>query len=154
MKSEGKICIGVTNPRNNVMYKTEFVVINEGCIPFLGNHTLQDMQLMEWKDENILPVGQYVPLIKEQIFTEFSEDFYGTWKFEGKYHLVVDESVEPVVHPPMKVPVVLKPLLKKELSLLEAMNIITPVSEPTPRVSSCLMVVKPNEVRICIDPRT
>ena len=153
MKSKGKICIDVTNPKNNVTYQTEFVVINEDCVPLLGNRTLQDMQLMEWKDENILSVGQYVPLSKEQIFTEFPEVFHGTGKFEGKYHLVVDEGVEPVVHPPRKVPVALKPLLKKEPSRLEAMNIIAPVSEPTPWVSSCLMVVKPNKVRICIDPK-
>ncbi|XP_062596409.1 uncharacterized protein K02A2.6-like [Saccostrea cucullata] len=33
------------------------------------------------------------------------------------------------------------------------MNIITPVSEPIAWVSSCLMVVKANKVRICIDPK-
>jgi hypothetical protein len=51
------------------------------------------------------------------------------------------------------VPVALKTLLKAEITRLQEMNIIAPVSEPISWVSSCLMVVKPKKVRICIDPK-
>lgn len=74
-------------------------------------------------------------------------------RLEGKYHFVLDENVQPVVHPPRKGPIAIKAHLKAELDRLQKINIITPVSEPMPWVSSCLMVVKPNKIRICIDPK-
>ena len=77
----------------------------------------------------------------------------GIGRLEGDYHLVVDKSIPPVVHPPRKVPIGMKAQLKGEFDRLEKLNIITQVIESTPWVSSCLMVVKPNKLRICIDPK-
>ncbi|XP_062572691.1 uncharacterized protein K02A2.6-like [Saccostrea cucullata] len=151
----GKVHLQVTNPRNGTSYDTEFVVIKEDCMPLLGNKTLQHMELLNWRKENILSVRQLLPspLSKKQLFAEYPDVFEGLGRLAGKYHLVLDENIQPVVHPPRKVPIALKPLLKAELDRLQEMKIITPVSEPTPWVSSCLMVVKPNKVRICIDPK-
>ena len=62
---------------------------------------------------------------------------------DGDYHFVDDKSIPPVDNPPRKFPIALKVHLKGELDPLE----------PTPWVASCLMVVKPNKLRICIDPK-
>ena len=133
--------------------KADFVVIKKYCIPLLGNHTFQDMNLLHWNCENILAISNYTPITKEQLLAEYKPVFDGIGRLEGDYHLVVDNSIPPVVHPPRKVPIALKAQLKGELDRLEKLNIITQVSEPTPWVSSCLMVVKPNKLRICIDPK-
>jgi hypothetical protein len=51
---------------------------------------------------------------------------------QGKYHLELDENATPIVHPPRKVPVAIKERLRNELERLTKMDIIKPVSTPTP----------------------
>ena len=66
----------------------------------------------------------------------------------------IEEGVVPVVHPPRRVPVALKSLLKDELRKLQEMKIIVPITGPTPWVSSMVTVKKPNgQLRICLDPK-
>ena len=71
---------------------------------------------------------------------------------QGKYHLELDENAAPIVHPPRKVPVAIKRRRRNELERLTKIDIIKPVSTPTPWVSSLVAVVKPGKLRICIDP--
>ena len=56
-------------------------------------------------------------------------------------------------HPPHRVPVALKDRLKKELDGMVEEGILTPVNQPTDWVSSMVTVLKPNKLRICIDPK-
>lgn len=137
------------------MHREKNPVIKEDCMPLIGNKSLQHMELLNWREENILDVRQLstTPLSKKQLFEEYPDDFEGGGRLEEKYHLVHDENVQPVVHPLRKVPIALKAQLKAELDILQKINIITHVSEPTIWVSSCLMVVKPNKIRIFIDPK-
>lgn len=148
----GKTQLQVTNPKNGTAYNIEFVVIEEDCTPLLGNRSLQAMELMNWEKENILCVKHNLPapLSKKQLFMDYPDVFEGVGRLKELYHLVLDENAQPVAHAPRKVPVALKPLLKAKLTRLQEMNIFASVSEPTSWVSSCLMVVKPNKVRICI----
>ena len=55
----------------------------------------------------------------------------------GEYHIVTDDAVPPVVHPPRRVPVALRNHIKEKLDEMVAM----------------LVIVKPNKLRICLDPR-
>ena len=49
-------------------------------------------------------------------------------------------------------PLALKTALKEELDRLESLQILTPVSEPTPWVSSMVIVKKPNgNIIVCLD---
>ena len=75
---------------------------------------------------------------------QFPYVFQGTGKLSEPYHLQIDPSAKPVVHPTRKVPLALKTALKEELDLLESLQILTPVSEPTPWVSNMVIVKKPN----------
>jgi hypothetical protein len=71
----------------------------------------------------------------------------------GEYNIHLDETVKPVVHPPRAVPVALREQVKLELDRLEKANVIAKVTEPTPWVSSLVVVKKKNDaVRLCIDP--
>ena len=71
----------------------------------------------------------------------------------GEYHIKIDESVHPVVHPPRTLPVAIRDQVRKELEHLENCGILAKVTEPTDWVNSMVAVRKKNgRVRICIDP--
>ena len=59
----------------------------------------------------------------------------------------------PVVHPPRLVHVALRNQIQEKLDEMVASDVITPVNEPTEWVSSMLVIVKPNKLHICLEPR-
>ncbi|PIK48458.1 hypothetical protein BSL78_14706 [Apostichopus japonicus] len=72
----------------------------------------------------------------------------------GKVHLETDPAITPVVIPPRRVPVAIKPMLKAELKRLEELNVIQKVTKPTDWVSSLVSVTKSSgKLRVCIDPQ-
>ena len=72
----------------------------------------------------------------------------------GTVHLEVEQGATPVVAPPRRVPTSLKEKLRKELDRLQQLEVIAPIDEPTPWVSSLAVAVKKSgALRICIDPR-
>ena len=65
-----------------------------------------------------------------------------------------DETVKPVVHAPRKVTVATRDTVEKELTRTVGEGVLAKVTQPTPWVSSLMIVPKPNgTLRICIDPR-
>ena len=58
-----------------------------------------------------------------------------------------------MVHPPRKVPVYLKEKIKEELHRMEKPKLVVKQKEPSDWVNSMVAVIKPNKLRICIDPR-
>ena len=74
--------------------------------------------------------------------------FQGAGKLQGQYKLEIEENAKPVIHPPIRVPVTLKERLKQSLGIIER------VTEPSPWVSSLVVVQKPNgQIRVCLDPK-
>ena len=72
----------------------------------------------------------------------------------GTVHLEVKQGATSIVAPPCHVLTSLKKKLKTELDRLQQLEVIAPISEPTPWVSSPSVAVKKSGVlRICIDPR-
>ena len=90
---------------------------------------------------------------QSDLLAEYKDVFEGLGDLPGEYHIVTDEAVKPLIHPPRRVPVSLREQIKAKLDEMVQRDIITPVTEPTPWVSSMLVVVKPDKLRICIDPR-
>jgi len=81
-------------------------------------------------------------------------------------HLEVDTSVPPVVRPPRIIPVAMLEPAREKLKEMEEAGIIVKEDEPTPWVSSMLVIDErkvndkrkdtppsKDDVRICIDPR-
>lgn len=87
------------------------------------------------------------------LLEEYKDVFGGLGDLPGEYHIVTDDTVPPVVHPPRRVPVALRDQIKEKLDEMVASDILAPVTEPTEWVSSMLVIVKPNKLRICLDPR-
>ena len=109
--------------------------------------------------QNVMTVNTEVqrasqgPLSMEEVLKEYSDVFQGTGKLKGQYKLEIEENAKPVVHLPRRVPVALKGKLKRELERLQSLGIIEKVIEPTPWVSSLVIVQKPNgQIRVCLDP--
>ena len=91
--------------------------------------------------------------LDQSILVEYPDLFQGLGCLPGEHTIKLDPSVPPVVHPPRKVPVSLKEKIKDELDRMEKAGVIVRQTEPTDWVNSMVAVVKPNKIRICIDPR-
>ena len=92
-------------------------------------------------------------IIDDNILTEYADVFEGLGCLADPYHIEIDPTAQPVVHPPCKVPVTLREPLRLELKRMVEEYILAPVSKATDWLSSMVTVVKPNKLRICIDPK-
>ena len=90
---------------------------------------------------------------ENSVLVEYNDVFEGLGCLQGDYHIDIDKSVLPVQHAPRRTPVALKKRLKQKIDEMEKKGIIAKVDEPTAWISSLVTVVKPNKVRVCIDPR-
>lgn len=91
---------------------------------------------------------------KESVLSEYSDVFKGIGNLPGECKIHIDSAIEPVVHPPRRVPVAIRERLKTELDRMESLNIIAKVSEPTDWVNSLVVVEKSSgNLRVCLDPQ-
>ena len=137
---------------NGKKYKVEFEILDQDVPSILGLPTAIELNLIKC-----------IYTVEEQTTPDNNGEFYGKYKdvFDGLgcvsdvlYHIDVDPSCQPVIHPPRQVPVMLRPKIQQELDRMESLDVIEKVSTPTPWVNSMVTIVKPNgKLRICIDPR-
>ena len=66
---------------------------------------------------------------------------------------MVDKNVTPVKHSPRCVPKALRKDVKKKNIEVQEKGIIKKAKEPSEWISSMVVVVKPNKIRICLDPQ-
>lgn len=175
-KPRGQCTLKMINPKNQRKYKAQFIIIDsEFAAPLLGNTSIQKMNLIEVKQENIASQSDIgcktvlhsnsnvhvnsvdncttETLTEKQLLAEYGDVFTGDGLLKGDYHLDIEPNSKPIIHPPRRVPVAIRNELKSELDRLTESNIIIPVTTPTPWVSSLVTVVKPGKLRICLDPK-
>ncbi|CAC5411697.1 unnamed protein product [Mytilus coruscus] len=76
------------------------------------------------------------------------------YESEGYHHIELDKSINPVIHPPRRVPIALQERLKSERERMEKLGIVEKVEHPTEWVSSIVIVEKTDgKLRICLDPK-
>ncbi|KAJ8046373.1 hypothetical protein HOLleu_05023 [Holothuria leucospilota] len=80
----------------------------------------------------------------EEVFSKSEDVFKGEGQIPGIIHLTTDPSVPPIVAPPQRVPVAMKPKLQTELARLEGMNITEKAVEPSDWVSNLVIIMKTN----------
>lgn len=129
----------------------QFNITEDDRTPLLSYRTCLDLGLVTINDCD--GSSHRVCTATGDLLHEFSDVFEGLGGLPGEYHIVTDETVPPVVHPPRRVPVALRNQIKDKLDDLVASDILAPVTKPTAWVSSMLVVAKPNRLRICLDPR-
>jgi len=88
--------------------------------------------------------------------TEFKDVFGGSFPGMHKIQLKPDiEVIEPVIHPPRKIPKALQDKLERELKSMEEVQVIVKVTGPTDWVNSIATPEKQRTgaLRVCLDPR-
>ena len=165
----GVVNLKVRNPKNDKEYTIPFNVIQGArSMPLLGAYTSQVMGLIKVKYHNIASTEidlepdecEYVQTMthdsgvtKEDIISTHSEVFAGYGCMPGLVHLEARDDVTPVVMPPRRVPLSVRPKLKAELQRLENLGVIKKVECTTDWVSSLCVTEKPSgKIRVCIDP--
>ena len=123
-----------------------------GVVTYLDNDQLRKPNT---GDAPVFAVMDTGPLSVEQLKAKHPEVFGpGVGRLEGKYRIVLDNNTPPVQHPPRRVPVPLREALKDTLDDLVQQDILAPVQQPTPWISSIVIVPKKDgKPRICLDPK-
>ena len=132
-------------------YSLEFCVVNKPVQAILGLRACEEMKLIQRIEEM-----SETSVKAECEFFNVYEDVFSTSSvgcLPVTHHIEIDRNVKPVVHAPRKVPAALRPKIQEELNRMEKLDVITPVTTPTEWVSSLVTVVKPNKIRLCIDPK-
>ena len=123
------------------------LVDNEDIRPILGRKACIGMNIIQYTDNDAISK----PRTDAPVFEVFSEE---VGQLDGEYRIKIDSTVNPVQHAPRRVPVALRNRLKSELDKMVEQEIISPVTTPTPWVSSLVVVSKPNgKLRLCLDPK-
>ena len=156
---EGKATVYVSRKGN--AHKIEVnVVRGHGYEPILSKQTMLEMNLIKILDSDRDPRVNVLKSDTEPLLEEYEDVFEGLGKLDGQYHIVTDESIRPVVHPPRRLLVAMTERVQRKLEEMVAANIIEQVDHPTDWVSSMLVVTKPSteaegetKLRICLDPR-
>jgi hypothetical protein len=138
-------CVARINVKNKT-YPAQFIIVPTDSYPIIGLKTCEQLNLIK----RVISITDVVP-----DFTEEYQDVFGDIGcLHGEYHIKVDPSIPPVVHPPRRVPFALKDKLRAELERMERLEIIEKVNRPTDWVNSIVIVEKPSgDLRICLDPR-
>ena len=144
--------LGVATVRlrhKNRTYNTEFFVIDGNTPTLLGLPTCQQLDILRCVDV-VNDATKHMP----DILNEYADVFTGIGCMEREHHIVINPDVQPVVHPPRKVPLQLMPKLKKTLDDMIAAGIIVKTDEPTDWVNSLLIIEKKDHsLRLCLDPK-
>ena len=100
----------------------QFIVVPMKSNPIIGLKTCKRQNLIK-----------HVMLINDSELSIFDEyNVFGELGcLPGEYHINIDETVKPVVHPPRRVPFALHYRVNAELKQLVSLNVIEKVDHPT-----------------------
>ena len=145
---------------NGIVKRVRFQVVEDGQNSLLSGRACEAFQLIQFAEESLVNTLQFPNFspdmpespTAEEILTEYSDVFTGLGELPGTYHIDVDHTVKPVQNTRRRVPVPVKEKLKAKIDELEGMGVLAKVSQPTPWISSMVVVSKPNKLRLCLDP--
>ena len=100
-------------------------------------------------------IGYTIPHSNQEmrnwILHEYGDVFKGIGRFSGEYHIEVDTSVPPVIHPPCRVPHALRKPLRQELNSLVEKGILRQVTKATSWVNSFCSIIYSIDVYLLCD---
>ena len=101
---KGKVVVRIEKGKNE-LFPVQFIVVPTKSNPIIGLKTCERLNLIK-----------RVMLINDSDPSIFDEYVFGELGcLPGEYHINIDETVKPVVHPPRRVPFALRHKLKAEL---------------------------------------
>jgi len=144
IKPVGTIFVPVTHKNSTI--KTRFEIVNLCQENIISGNTAEELGLVQ----RISSIDEHS---KEELARDCPELVKTTGTLPGHYTIKIDENAEGVIHAPRRVAASLKPRVVEKLREMEENEYITPVKEPTKWVSSMVVSLKNDKVRICIDPK-
>ena len=102
-------------------HNVHFFVTESGSKPILGHASCTKLGLVQRIPPSIDSIG----ITKDSIIKNYKDVFEGLGKLPTEYHIEVDPSVKPVIHPPRKIPSALQKQVKEELDRMENLGAIT-----------------------------
>lgn len=124
----------------DVLFDLKFAIADIRCQSVLGRKSCEELGL--------------VKRIQSVNLSNYEELFTGLGCLPGKYHIVVDKSVQPVICASRKIPLGIRDRLAEELKKMEDLGVIRKVSRPTQWVHPLVLAAKKNNgIRVCLDPR-
>ena len=130
----------------NRYYPVEFQVVDlQNTAPILGVLTSQELGLVKRMHT--------VKTEQQDILKNYPDLFEGLGCLPVEHHIELNETIEPVIHPPRRAPEAIRSRVTKELHRMEEEGVIEKVDQPTDWVNSMVTVIKPHKTRICLDPR-
>ena len=148
--------------RGGSTHLLRFFVMKSAVMPILGKSSSVGMKLVQILDcDNIHLINTQTlmprnppEVLSDHILCQYCDVFNGLGELPGEYTIRVKPDAVPVVNPPRRLPVSLRNVVKIELDVMVDKEIIAPVTEPTPWVSSMVIAQKKDgKVRICLDPK-
>ena len=131
-------------------HQIQFEVVDIKNENILSGNTAEQIGMIQ----RILGIQQnQIPEPDHELFREFPELVKTTGTLPGEYSIEIDESIPGVVHPVRKLPAAIKPKAIEALREMEKNEYFTRVDEPTEWVSSMVVALKKDKVKICLDPR-
>ena len=131
--------------------------------PILGRKACLGMKIVTYLDNNNLnkpPAGnahiyavdsKQAPLTREDVIQRHPLVFGdGVGLLDGEYHIRINTGVDPVQHAPRCVPVAIREQLQSTLEELVLQDIITPVMQPTPWISSLVALPRKMAAYVCV----
>ena len=174
-------CVRLPTRYKNRQMDLLYLVVDRNFTPLLGCDACLDLEVLKFMNLQLIdspepdratpkPQGaceDQTMFQKDSVLCGYQDCFSDKpGQLPNKVHLEVDTSVPPVVHPPRKIPVAMLEPAREKLKEMEEAGIIVKEDEPTPWVSSMLVIDKrkvndkrkdtppsKDDVRICIDPR-
>ena len=154
LKVEGKCTLACSYKGTQGQH--HFYVVSTQAPPILGLSSCLSLNLIQL----VLSVEEKqgsdtVSQTPGDILTEYKDVFEGLGSFPGVHKIQLKPEVDPVIHPPRKVPIALRDKLEKELERMESLEVIAKVTEPTDWVNSIATPEKQRTgaLRVCLDPR-
>ena len=139
---------------SGITRKVHFQIIKDAPNSLLSGRVCEALKLLEFNCECVHQISseQMTSLTKTKVLSDYKDVFTGLGKLPGTYHIITDKTVKPVQNNPRRVPIPVQKELKKKIDDLEEMGVLAKVKEPTPWISSMVVVRKPNKLRVCLDP--
>lgn len=142
-------------------YELEFEVVNAQQLPLLFGSVSEEMGLIRFaipeelrvEELNMVNNSLAMPLSRNAVISAYHDVFMGSVEaLPGEVHFELDPAVRPVQCAPRNVPVAMKDAVKTQLDRYEAEGHITSVSEPTDWITNMVIVKRPDNLRICLQP--
>jgi hypothetical protein len=146
-------------------YQVKFHIVEIQAPPVFSANTCKEMGLVkrvhvvetsksqDHHNKDFLSPSKGNPTGEDELLKGYDKLFIGLGCLPGEHTIEIDPSYTPVVHPPRKVPLALKEQIKEELQRMEEAGVVVKQTEPTDWVNSMVTVIKPEKIRVCIDPR-